>query len=134
MRRVPLAAYPRPPVLRSPRYSRPRCRYRSSRLAIKGYERGAVSGGRRCAKTRRPCTSEHAVVITTNAWRVARDDPPRHRACWGAGLTEGDLLLVSKRVEEAPSSALTLLSLTGLAAAKGGRWRVREGAVLRSRA
>lgn len=51
-----------------------------------------------------------------------------------AGLTEGDLLVVSDGVEEALPSALTLLALQGLAEQRGGRWRVCEGAVLRSRA
>ncbi len=51
-----------------------------------------------------------------------------------AGLTEGDLLGVSEGVEEALSSAVTLLALEGFAEQRGGRWRVCEGAVLRSRA
>ena len=51
-----------------------------------------------------------------------------------AGLTEGDLLGVSEGVEGALPSALTLLALQGLAEQRGGRWRVCEGAVLRSRA
>ena len=51
-----------------------------------------------------------------------------------AGLTEGDLLGVGEGVEGALPSALTLLALQGLAEQRGGRWRVCEGAVLRSRA
>jgi len=51
-----------------------------------------------------------------------------------AGLTEGDLLGVSEGVEEALPSALTLLAIQGLAEQRGGRWRVCESAVLRSRA
>ena len=51
-----------------------------------------------------------------------------------SGLTEGDLLGVSEGVEGALPSALTLLALQGLAEQRGGRWRVCEGAVLRSRA
>ena len=51
-----------------------------------------------------------------------------------AGLTEGDLLGVSEGVEEALPTALTLFALQGLAEQRGGRWRVSEGAVLRSRA
>ena len=51
-----------------------------------------------------------------------------------AGLTEGDLLGVSEGVEEALPTALTLLALQGRAEQRGGRWRVSEGAVLRSRA
>ena len=50
------------------------------------------------------------------------------------GLTEGDLLGVSEGVEAALPTALTLLALQGLAEQRGGRWRVSEGAVLRSRA
>lgn len=50
-----------------------------------------------------------------------------------AGLAEGDLLGVSEGVEEALPSALTLLALQGLAEQRGGRWRVCEEAVLRSR-
>jgi DNA protecting protein DprA len=51
-----------------------------------------------------------------------------------AGLTEGDLLGVSEGVEDSLPSALTLLALQGLAEQRGGRWRVCEEAVLRSRA
>ena len=45
-------------------------------------------------------------------------------------MGEGD----PEGVEGALPSALTLLALQGLAEQRGGRWRVCEGAVLRSRA
>ena len=49
------------------------------------------------------------------------------------GLTEGDLLRVSEGEEAVLPMALTLLALQGLVEQRGGRWRVCEGAVLRSR-
>lgn len=50
-----------------------------------------------------------------------------------AGLTEGDLLSVGMDLEPALPAALTMLALQGLAEQRGGRWRLCEGAVLRSR-
>ena len=55
------------------------------------------------------------------------------RRAGAEGLSEGDLLGLHGGSQEALPSALTLLALQGLAEQRGGRWRVSEGAVLRSR-
>ena len=102
-------------------------------------EQGLRAWLRVCAASLR----EDATVRAPDAGPIATPPPPDGLRglilqalgrAGAAGLTEGDLLGVSEGVEAALPTALTLLALQGLAEQRGGRWRVSEGAVLRSRA
>jgi DNA protecting protein DprA len=78
-------------------------------------------------------------LVTEALWSPAPDSP-RGRlllalAAAGAdGLAEGDLLVASEAGGASLPAALTLLALEGRIEQRAGRWRLVEGAVLRSRA
>ena len=78
-------------------------------------------------------------LVTKALWSPAPDSP-RGRlllalAAAGAdGLAEGDLLVASEAGGASLPAALTLLALEGRIEQRAGRWRLVEGAVLRSRA
>ena len=78
-------------------------------------------------------------LASEELWSPAPDSP-RGRlllalAVAGAdGLAEGDLLVASQGGGASLPAALTLLALEGRIEQRAGRWRLAEGAVLRSRA